>query len=162
MIWTRARREKCRISGNRWLRGQRWPEANRWKRRKRRLCQPTSPCPPIGQAAFSCQAGRRSGPARKFIIVTALLSWSWISWGRRQRPLLSMCNQGGVCESVIALSNLAQHSMPVGVLFIIFSNSFDSTARGEERTPKSAVRRTVCTDVESGETCISRTRSFRS
>ena len=162
MIWTRARREKCRISGNRWLRGQRWPEANRWKRRERRLNQPTSPCPPIGQAAFSCQAGRRSGPARKFIIVTALLSWSWISWGRRQRPLLSGCNQVDVCESVIALSNLAQHSRRMEVLFIIFSNFFTLSGLGEKRCANSEVPGAECADVESAETCISRTREIRS
>lgn len=136
MTWTHARRERCRISGNRWLRGQRRPEANRWKRRERRLYQPTSPCPPIGQAAYSCRRVRRSGHARELNIETALLSWSWISWGRRQRPLLSIYNQGDVCESVIALSNLAQHSMPVGVLFIIFSNYFDWNARARRTAPE--------------------------
>ena len=162
MIWTRARREKCRISGNRWLRGQRWPEANRWKRRKRRLCQPTSPCPPIGQAAFSCQAGRRSGPARKLIMVTALLSWSWISWGRRQRPLLSGCNQVDVCESVIALSNLAQLSRP-WEFCSLFSQTISLRLYVLEKgLSKSSGRCSVCADVESGETSISRTRSYRS
>ena len=162
MIWTRARREKCRISGNRWLRGQRWPEANRWKRCKRRLCQPTSPCPPIGQAANSCHGVRRSGPAREFIIVLR----SFHGRGSREDGvnvlILSKCNQGVVCESVIALSNLAQHSRRMEVLFIIFSNFFTLSGLGEKRCANSEVPGAECADVESAETCISRTREIRS
>ena len=59
---------------------------DRWRKTKDTAgFQPPSPCPPIKQAVFPFQRFWMMGKAIRFSILAALLSWSWISFERRQR-----------------------------------------------------------------------------